>query len=114
MSVNRPNKESPDKEIWEYIEYLESRLDILNKNGAVALASAMNVQMLRLAEEIENTPIGFANVTSKTFERFVSLLKISSDILKDYKLFTQEYGEVKEEEKKNPNLMEQFASKTKK
>lgn len=113
-NINRPTREDTMDEIFHYIEYLEQRQDLLNKNGAVALAAALNKQMLNLAGEMEYASIGFENVTSKTFERFVAILKISADILRDFRAFTADYGEeVKEDDKKAINIMESYAKKTK-
>jgi len=111
MAVNRPNRESPEKEIWEYIEYLEDKLSDYSRNGAISFMGSLNRKLMVLAEQIDNADIQFGSKDDKLYDRFIATAKVGKDLASDFKAFLLEYGEVVQEDetKKNRNLMELHA-----
>lgn len=111
-NINRPTRESSEDEIWNYISYIEDKLSGYTKNGAVMFMKSLNNKLLTLAEQIEAADIKFDSKDDRLFDRFLQAAKAGKDLTSDMKSFLQEYGEqIKEEEKKNVNLMEDRANR---
>ena len=108
--LKRPDLKGAKSEIVVYISYLEKVIEGYRNNGAVMFVAALNRQLKKLADQIDEADINFSSSEDKLYERFLNTAKLGKDLISDFKSFLQEYGDkVQEDEKSKIPVVEQFA-----
>lgn len=105
--MQRPDLKGCKKEVIEYIDEMESKLEKYNQNGAIELGAALNNKLNTIAEQIWSSDVNFNSKDDKLFDRFLKTITTYKDVLSDMRQFMIDYGhEVKEIEIKRGNLAE--------
>lgn len=107
--MQRPDLKGCKKEVIEYIEELESKLEKYNQNGAIELGAALNNKLNTISEQIWNSDLDFNSKDDKLYDRFLKTITTFKDVLSDMRQFMIDYGnDVKEIEEKRGNLAESY------
>lgn len=112
--MNKPDLNTASKQqLVEYIEQLEAEIAGYKINGAVKYVASINRKLHWLADKIDSMNIDLEDPEDKTLDRFLKMAKEGNAFVSGMKSFTQEYGNVIQDEgtSKVPLIEKKFNNK---